>query len=196
MKKIYLLLLLPSLIFAQKKDEVVKKLANFACECIKDKPEVNETALGLCLLESIGKLSEKEKKTIGFTSGKEADAIKNIAEEIGTQMAFVCPEVFTKLQSDDEATDEEVYEDEPALSFTGTFEVMTSNEFNTIVLINEAKERKEFIWLFSFEGDSLLIKNKIAKGDKIEIEYAELEFFDAKSKTYKVYNEISNLKLL
>jgi hypothetical protein len=50
--------------------------------------------------------------------------------------------------------------------------------------------------LFSFEGDSLLIKNKIAKGDKIEIEYAELEFFDAKSKTYKVYNEISNLKLL
>ena len=40
------------------------------------------------------------------------------------------------------------------------------------------------------------LKNKIAKGDKIEIEYAELEFFDAKSKTYKVYNEISNLKLL
>ena len=198
MKKIYLLLLLPSLIFAQKKDEVVKKLANFACECTKGKTEVTETVLGLCLLESIGKLSDKEKKTIGFTSGKEADAIKNVAEEIGTQMAFVCPDVFTKMQSlnEAEADEAEAYEDEPALSFTGTFEVMTSNEFNTIVLIIEAKERKEFIWSFWFEDDSLLIKNKIAKGDKIEIEYAELEFFDAKSKTYKVYNEISNLKLL
>ena len=110
-------------------------------------------------------------------------------------MAFVCPEVFTKLQSE-EATEEEEYEEEPALSFSGTFEVMTSNEFNTIVLINDAKERKEFIWLFPFEGDSLLIKNKISKGDKIEVEYSELEFFDAKTKTYKVYNEISFLKLL
>lgn len=195
MKKIFLLLLLPTVLFAQKKDEVIKKLANLACECTKEKTEVSETSLGLCLLESVGKLTDKEKKVIGFTSGKESDAIKKIAEEIGTQMAFVCPEVFTKLQSE-EATEEEEYEEEPALSFSGTFEVMTSNEFNTIVLINDAKERKEFIWLFPFEGDSLLIKNKISKGDKIEVEYSELEFFDAKSKTYKVYNEISFLKLL
>lgn len=195
MKKIFLLLLLPTVLFAQKKDEVIKKLANLACECTKEKTEVSETSLGLCLLESVGKLTDKEKKVIGFTSGKESDAIKKIAEEIGTQMAFVCPEVFTKLQSE-EATEEEEYEEEPALSFSGTFEVMTSNEFNTIVLINDAKERKEFIWLFPFEGDSLLIKNKISKGDKIEVEYSELEFFDAKTKTYKVYNEISFLKLL
>lgn len=194
MKKIFLLLLLPTVLFAQKKDEVIKKLANLACECTKEKTEVSETSLGLCLLESVGKLSDKEKKVIGFTSGKESDAIKKIAEEIGTQMAFVCPEVFTKLQS--EETTEEEYDEEPALSFSGTFEVMTSNEFNTIVLVNDSKERKEFIWLFSFEGDSLLIKNKISKGDKIEVEYSELEFFDAKSKTYKVYNEISFLKLL
>ncbi len=196
MKKILLLLLLlPTVLFAQKKEEVIKKLANLACECTKEKSEVTETALGLCLLESVGKLSDKEKKVIGFTSGNESEAIGKIAEEIGTQMAFVCPEVFSKLQSEGEATEEEV-EEEPALFFTGSFEVMTSNEFNTIVLVNEAKERKEFIWLFSFEGDSLLIKNKIAKGDKIEVEYSELEFFDAKSKTYKVYNEISYLKLL
>jgi len=198
MKKILLLLsLLPTVLFAQKKEEVIKKLANLACECTKDKTEVTETALGLCLLESVGKLSDKEKKVIGFTSGNEAEAIGKIAEEIGTQMAFVCPEVFSKLQSEgEEDATEEVVEDEPALSFTGTFEVMTSNEFNTLVLVNEAKERKEFIWLFAFEGDSLLIKNKISKGDKIEVEYSELEFFDAKSKTYKVYNEISYLKLL
>lgn len=195
MKKIFLLLLLPTFLFAQKKEEIIKKLANFACECTKDKTEVSETTLGLCLLESVGKLSDKEKKTIGFTSGKESESIKSIAEDIGIQMAFVCPDVFSKLQTSDEVAEEE-YEEEPALSFTGTFEIMTTNEFNTIVLINDAKEKKEFIWLFAFEGDSLLIKNKIAKGDKIEVEYAELEFFDAKSKTYKVYNEISYLKLL
>ena len=66
MKKIVLLLVFPSLIFAQKEAVVYKKLANQTCDCIneKKKEKISEIELGLCVISTLGKLSDKEKKTI------------------------------------------------------------------------------------------------------------------------------------
>jgi hypothetical protein len=65
-----------------------------------------------------------------------------------------------------------------------------------LTIIDESNTKREFIWLFSFGGDSLFIKDKIIKGDKIEVFYVEQQFYDPKTKTYKIYNEITEVKLL
>lgn len=199
MKKIILLLLFPIVMMAQKKEAVYKKLAALTCECSTNKgtEKLSETDLGLCIFEALNMLNEKERKVIGYNPDKKSAAIEKIAENVGVEMALICPKVFSNILSDDEAVvAEEVVEEIIESSHKGTFETMTAVEFNTITITDEANTKREFIWLFSFEGDALLIKGKIVKGDKIEVFYREQEFFDPKTKTYKIYNEITEVKLL
>lgn len=195
MKKTLLLLLFPSLFFAQKEDVIYKKLANQTCDCINSKKneKISQIELGLCVIGSLGKLSDKEKKTIKYDSGE--DSIDKVSEQVGMQMVAICPDVFSKILQDEGTT--EVTEDAevPDPSSIGTFQSMISNQFNTIVIVDSENQKREFIWLFPFEGDALFIKNKIIKGDKIEIMYREQNFFDQKINDYRIYNEIIEVKL-
>ncbi|HLP63273.1 hypothetical protein [Flavobacterium sp.] len=200
MKKLLLLLLFSIAMTAQKKEAVYKKLAALTCECATNKgtEKLTETDLGLCIFESLGMLDEKDRKAIGYNPDKKSTSLERIAENVGVEMALLCPKVFSNIL--DEAADEYAAEDEVveviASSHKGSFESMTSAEFNTITITDESNTKREFIWLFSFVGDTLFIKDKIVKGDKIEVFYTEQQFFDPKTKTYKIYNEITEVKLL
>lgn len=202
MKKVLLLLLLPVVLIAQKKEAVYKKLAALTCECSTNKgaEKLTETDLGLCIFEALNTLNEKERKVIGYNPDKKSASLEKIAENVGVEMALICPKIFTSIL-DEEAKDDLTVEDATVdevieSSHKGTFEVMSAVEFNTITITDETNTKREFIWLFSFEGDALLIKGKIVKGDKIEVFYREQEFFDPKTKAYKIYNEITEVKLL
>ena len=200
MKKIILLLLFPVVMMAQKKEVVYKKLAALTCECSTNKgaEKLSETDLGLCIFEALNMLNDKEKKVIGYNPDKKSANIEKIAENVGVEMALICPKVFSNILSEDEGAVTEAVVEEEIIesSHKGTFESMTAVEFNTITITDETNTKREFIWLFSFEGDALLIKGKIVKGDKIEVFYREQEFFDPKTKAYKIYNEITEVKLL
>lgn len=199
MKKMLLLLLCTVAMTAQKKEAVYKKLAALTCECSTNKgtEKLTETDLGLCIFESLGMLDEKDRKTIGYNPDKKSTSLERIAENVGVEMALLCPKVFSNIldgEADEFVADE--IEEIISSSHKGTFESMTSTEFNTITITDESNTKREFIWLFSFEGDSLFIKDKIVKGDKIEVFYTEQQFFDPKTKTYTIYNEITEVKLL
>jgi hypothetical protein len=201
MKKTLWLVLLPFVMVAQKKEAVYKKLAALTCECSTNKgtEKLTETDLGLCIFEALNTLNEKERKVIGYNPDKKSSSLEKIAENVGVEMALICPKIFTSIL--DEGSGEAVAEDAAVdevieSSHKGTFEAISALEFNTISIIDETNTKREFIWLFSFEGDALLIKGKIVKGDKIEVFYREQEFFDPKTKTYKIYNEITEVKLL
>lgn len=199
MKKMLLLLLFPLLTMAQKKEVVYKKLAALTCECATNKgpAKITETELGFCIFESLNAISDKERKIIDYNADKKSASLERIAENVGVEMALTCPKVFSNIL-DEEAAMEVVEEAAEVIqsSHKGAFQSMVSNEFNTITLIDESNTKREFIWLFSFEGDALLIKGKVEKGDKIEVFYTEQQFFDPKTKTYKIYNEITEVKLL
>ncbi|MDI1254681.1 MAG: hypothetical protein PSV16_01155 [Flavobacterium sp.] len=197
MKKMLFLLLFPALIFAQKKDDVIKKLAESTCTCAQQKAQITQAEIGFCLISALSELSDKEKKVIGYSEDDLSASIEKVAENIGIKMAVTCPAVFTKMiAEEDTATATETATETPNPVFTGSFESISSNEFKTITLISDSNEKKTFIWLFPFDGDSMFIKNKIGKGDKLEIEYREQEFFDPKTNAYRTYNEISSVKLL
>ncbi len=194
-KNILILLVIPFFMNAQKKEEIYRKLANFSCECANKSQDVSTTSLGLCILSSLNQLTDKERKNIGYNGDDKMGALEKISESIGMEMATICPELFTKLEKSKENETVEAAEEETTYE-VGTFDSIVANEFNTLYLVNEKNEKTAFIWLFPFEGDSLLIKNKITKEDKLEIYYVEQEFFDPKTNDYKKYNEISSLKLL
>lgn len=196
MKLKLLLLLIPLALTAQKKEIVYKKLANSTCECITTK-EVTDINLGICIFEAINKLTDKERKTVNVDIDDKMASIEKIAESVGLEMAVICPDVFVKIAK--ESDTEETFvaeEDELDLFYTGTFESIAAVEFNTIYLLDDKNVKQEFIWLFSFDGDNLFIKNKIVKGDKLEVHYRQQEFFDPKQSKYRIYNEITSIKLL
>jgi hypothetical protein len=204
MKKIiFLLFIASSLVTAQKKEVVYKKLANLSCECVTAKGDVKitELELGLCLYEALGNLTEKEAKTVGYNPDKKLASVEKIAENVGIEMAFICPKVFNNIEGYESETVEEVtavaFDDEVIQSsYKGTFELIKAQEFNTIIIIDESNSPRSFIWLYPFEGDKLFINNKIVKGDKIEVFYTEQKYYDAASKTYKIFNEITKVNLL
>lgn len=198
MKKVFLLLLIPVLTIAQKKEVVYKKVAALTCECSTNKgvQKLTETDLGLCIFEALNVISEKERKIIGYNPDKKAASLERVAENVGVEMALICPNVFSNMISEDGVAEEIVEDETITSSHKGTFEMLSANEFNVLSIIDESNTKREFIWLFSFDGDSLFIKDKIVKGDKIEVFYVEQEFYDPKTKTYKIYNEITEVKLL
>ncbi len=198
MKLPLLLLLLPLTLMSQKKEVVYKKLANSTCECIGAK-EVTDVNLGICIFAAINKLSEKEQKIVNVDVDNKVASIEKIAESVGLEMASICPEVFTKMANQENAGENFVVEGDDTdldLFYTGTLESITAAEFNTIILIDDKNEKQEFIWLFPFDGDNLFVKGKIVKGDKLEIHYRQHEFFDPKQNKYRIYNEITTIKLL
>lgn len=195
MKLKLLLFLMPIALMAQKKEMVYKKLAASTCECITPK-EVTDINLGICIFDAINKLTDKERKIVNVDIDNKMASIEKIAESVGLEMAVVCPDVFLKIAKDDTEEPPLVEEDELDLFYTGTFESITSVEFNTIFLLDDKNVKQEFVWLFSFEGDNLFVKNKIVKGDKLEIHYRQQEFFDPKQNKYRIYNEITSIKLL
>lgn len=201
MKKFVLALLFPALLFAQKKNEIYKKLANLTCECAHNKSDKSEFGLGLCIFESLDKISQKEQKAIGYNPDKKVQTAKTAASNVGVEMALICPDIISSFSEPGSESIEEVLEDPPVVdttysTFKGSFEEIKTEEFNTIILMNESKEKIEFIWLFPFDNDALFIKGKITKGDTIEIEYREQSFFDPKKKEYRIYNEITEVTFL
>lgn len=193
-KLIILFILIPVTTFAQTKDEVIKKIATLTCECSDKSAEINDTSLGLCIFEAIGKLSDKEKKAANIDPADPTSGIDKIAESVGYAMVSVCPKVFITLDKNKKDNPDTAVE-EPSLTFEGTLESISNSDF-TKITAKSGVDKKEFIWLFTFEGDSLLLKNKIDKGEKIEVSYREQQFYDPKTKAYKTYNEITGLRLL
>jgi hypothetical protein len=196
MKITILFLLMPMLLLAQKRKAVYKKMAVSTCECVIGKKEITDVNLGICIFEALDHLSPKEQRIIDANPDDKMATIQKIAESIGLEMAIVCPDVFTKIAENKAQEVKDLAAEELDLFYTGTFDSITAQEFSTIILLDGKNEKQEFVWLFSFEGDNLFIKSKIVKGDKLEIHYRQQEFYDPKLTRYRIYNEITSIKLL
>ena len=67
--------------------------------------------MGLCIFESLNVISEKERKIIGYNPDKKAASLERVAENIGVEMALLCPNVFTNIISEDGVAEELVEEE-------------------------------------------------------------------------------------
>jgi len=200
MKKLWaLLLLIVFTVQAQKKEAVYKKLAQFTCDCAKKKDlsTVTELDLGLCIFSSLNQISDKEKKEIDYNPDDKTALSETLAENIGIEMAIICPDVMTAISEKNNFEEPQITEEETdVLSMKVTYVSRTTQEFITIEVLKDDNQKEHFIWLFPFTGDTLLIKDKIDKGDKLEVFYREQQFFDPKTHAYAIYKEIVEIRML
>lgn len=189
-------MLFPVFIFAQKEQAIYEKLANQTCECVTEKKtaKLAELEISFCIVSSLEKLSDEERKVIKYNTDSDI-SLDKVCEQIGIKMVGICSKIFSDMLQDEETSENVITEEVIDPTSIGTFQSMVFNQFNTIVTLDSENQKKEFIWLFPFEDDTIFIKNKIVKGDKIEVKYRELNLFDPKINDYKIYNEILEVKL-
>ena len=101
MKKIVVLLLLTQTLFAQKltKEELIDKLSENTCNCTTEKGITEENmdiTLGVCILESISKYEKDVEKHFGKNIVSNEEKMGELAEAVGSKMAFTCP-AFLKI---------------------------------------------------------------------------------------------------
>ena len=181
---------------AQKKEAVYKKIAEKSCECALQKgaSNISQMDLGICLFEGINILDTKELKVLGINPDDKMGSIESVAEAVGIEMAMTCPVIFENIgyENGEVVFQKDKEKEVKRLTFTnsGVVEEVTTKEFKTIKIKDASNTIQEFLWLNQFEGDSLLINGKIVKGDKVEIVFAEEQFFDSKVNAYRAFNVI------
>lgn len=181
-------------VFAQ---DVVEKVANSACDCLSTKnleglnDKQKEMQLGVCILNGFSQHKSEIEKGNGGKSILEG-GMEEIGEEVGIQMALICPEVFLHF-ADVFMTDEASYEAAGIMMDLGKITSIEKKLFNIVNLELADGSMLKFLWLWDFEGSEILMKNQF-KNKWINIFYSNLEFFDPEKKKYIPYRVIEKVE--
>lgn len=184
--------------FSQTED-VYKTIAKETCECMAKKNLDYTTAskadvqmtLGVCMLESA------QRNKLEMDMGN-VQAMTELGQKVGIQMAPLCPEVFKALINPDEQTEEvvEAEDDTEYFTLTGKVKSIEEKEFIYVTLKEASGKEQKFIWLYYFEGsDEFKNEPKKLIGKDVAITYIVLEVFQPKSKVYYNLNIISGLEI-
>lgn len=208
--RIFILLLLFSQIsFAQKRDEIISKIAEETCTCVEKKKVLDNSKSynqlkvnsGLCILESYQNLSSNLKSKLNFDF-KNSDDMKAFGVEVGLKMVKICPDFiygigeekksFDKEDAQNQINDDAVDEEEDSF-VTGMVYKIKSNQFITFSIKETSGRTVEFILLENFNNAFLLTEDLLKPNDVVDVYYYESELFDAtvnKFITFKVITDI------
>lgn len=189
MKKLAAISLFFVVITSQAQDDIYKTIAKETCDCIAKRnidaakrAEV-EMALGLCMLESINA------HEIDIEVSDEA-AMTKFGEQVGMQMAPICPTVFKAfIESEEEVQPQ-------AVELTGTVKSIESGEFLYIIFKEDSGKEHKLLWFRYFPGsDDFKDNPKGLIGKKATVFYHDIECYFPKMKAYYNTKEIVELKL-
>jgi hypothetical protein len=180
-------------------DDVYKTIAKETCECLAKKNYDYATAgkaevqmtLGLCMMES----AQRNKLTMDIGN---TQAMTELGQKVGLQMAPLCPEVFKAFLNTEEQAEEPMEEEDDTEYFTlsGKVKSIEEKDFLYVTLKEASGKEHKFIWLYYFEGsDDFKDDPKKLVGKDVSITYILLEVFQPKSKVYYNLNIISGLEM-
>lgn len=191
--KLLLILALLSLNLTAQDNERIQKIARSTCECLNEKnlddktPQEVEVQFGLCILGSVSKNKKEFDEMYGGKSIMEID-MEKFGEEIGLQMAMICPDVFMNL---DLGPEEEMHAE---LNVElGKITGIEKKQFNIVNLEMGDGSVLKFLWLWDFEGSDILSKGQY-KNKWINIFYSNLMLYDAGKKSYVNYKVIEGVE--
>lgn len=199
MKKILLLLIFAgNIIVAQnaKKDQLVKKLTDYTCNCFSKKeitPENLNASLGLCMIEAVG----KNQKDVDAIYGKNVitdDAKMDVlTEDMAAKLAVDCPKFLEAVMamSDDEDTEES--ED---YTVTGKVSEIKLNQLLSFTFTEDSGKKSDFILLSDFDNAFLITDNVLKATELVEITYYIAEIYDAKIKKFVDFKVITDITKL
>lgn len=186
--------------YSQSSEAIYDVIAKETCECInkknidisKSSSKEIQAQLGMCMLTSYtahkNELKPEDRVEFGDDSGME-----KLGESVALKMIDHCPNVILELggKVNDDAPKGEVKE-----KISGQFLESKSNDFVTISVKDESGRIYSLLLLTFFENSNLISDNLLKKNQKIEVEYAEQEFYDVKSKDFRLYKVLKGIKKL
>jgi hypothetical protein len=189
MRKLFFSCLFFVVLAGQAQDDIYKTIAKETCDCIAKRnidaakrAEV-EMALGLCMLESIN----AHKIDIEVS---DETAMAKFGEQVGMQMAPICPTVFNAFIESEEETQPEIFE------LSGTVKSIESGEFLYVIFKEVSGKEHKLLWFRYFPGsDDFKDNPKGLIGKKATVYYHDIECYFPKMKAYYNTKEIVELKL-
>ncbi|MGC4023028.1 MAG: hypothetical protein QM734_14335 [Cyclobacteriaceae bacterium] len=187
---LFLLIVLPQVSFSQS-PELYKEMAKQTCDCInkqnitgKSKKEI-ETALGLCMLEVI----QNNKVDIDISN---TDAMRELGQKVGVQMAPICPAVFKAFLDDENSGDNS----EKVIALEGKVKFIEENNFLYLIVKDESGTEYRLILLSYFEGsDTFASDPGKLSGKNVSIKYRTTQYYSPKAKGFMSVKEIVELKI-
>jgi len=198
---IFFILVFSQTIFAQKlsKDQLSDKLADKTCECSNKKTlskENFEVVLGLCIIESISAYEKDVEKYYGKNIIANEIKMEELGYEVGKKMALKCTNVFSlflEAELEDETEEVEIEEEEEALLLVGKIKEIKSEQFITFSVTEDSGKVNHFILLSDFDNAFLLTDKVLKVNDRVQIEYYQLDLYDAKVGKLILYNIVSDI---
>lgn len=180
--------------------EQIKITADKICQCIEKIPndsKSRENSVNFCFatviltsMQEFGymdKVSGDEEK-LGQELGEKLG--KKIGAQLGVYLATNCP-AFLQVINERKSLSQESTEE-------GILTAIESQDFTFVVLKDDDKNLRRFLWLTPFKNAALLENNfKAYKGKRVKIDYKTTEaFYNAKTNKYQKYKMIVNIEIL
>lgn len=179
--------------------DVYDKIAEQTCNCINEddtaykSSEELELALGLCMLEAMSNFPE-ETKDIDITDN---DAMYKFGETVGIKMFSYCPDLILRLSQEELNMQEEEIEEEYYL-VKGEITTIQGEEIQYVTIQEyETKKRIKLMWWHNFPNAYKLEDlGEQAIGQKVAIEYVQVETYSPQLKEYIIRKQITNIEIL
>ena len=212
LKKIILLLLVvvSAQAYSQKYLDIV---AEKSCDCATKVTEDIKTQegllkFGMCIYDATMPYKKNFKKDHHINMDKfDEEQGRKLGTLVAVRMANFCPDFLVKLgQAYNEGNAEEAvpaadtaaaYEEvavEPNPTATGTITKIEGTQFIAFTLKESNGTIATYYWLYAINSPEKFETTYLSKLNKAAtIEYFEQEFFDAKTKTYKLFRVIASI---
>lgn len=176
-------------------NELLENITKETCTCIEaDKEKINTLQgkeksfqLGICILKAYEKFKDSYNTVYGKIDFANENAMYALGEKVGVKMAEFCPDLLLMIA---ESTDEY----EPTVyTLKGRINVVPAGLFNTVEVTEETGRSHKLIWLYYVEGSPILENTNTTSNVFYNIDYEELELFDASIKEYRKFKVISRI---
>jgi len=175
-------------------DIVAKK----TCKCMDSIADTLDTQtmylqVGVCMFSAAGPYKKQIKKDYGITfDGSEGEGEK-LGSIVGVKMASICPEKLIAMSN--KAQSKKMPE-----TTRGTYSVNgeitnVSKDFFVVFSVKDSDgNTAKYIWLNNIEGDLDLVNNyEKLNGQKVDISYNRVNFFDPRIGEYRLFNVIRKM---
>ena len=181
----------------------VDKVTKSTCDCFtKQKDNIKNEAdaekiLGVCLLKAASDKLPALQKELKLKTWNEAAGNK-LGQAVGLKLATECPVFLEKMmgvKTEKEAPKTQLASTEKS-NFIGEVVKIETDGYTYIHIKNEAGRITKFLWLEYFKGsDDYKQKPELLIGKKVEIQWQQVEIYNAKLNDYSNEKEVMELKI-
>ena len=151
-----------------------------------------QAQLGLCMVEFVSADVPRYEQYFGKLNFGDQEALKSLGEQLGMQMASVCPDILMSLVSGDEATGQA---NAPAPTneqvVTGTFVGVGTDGIPTVNIRQENGRPMKLLWLEYWPGSDDVAA---LEGKAVTLAYEFRDLYDAGTGGYVTYKVVTGLR--